>query len=292
MRLLAALSAFTLQLEADGRSLNTIQQYVRHVGLLARWLAKEGHIDDVDSLTHETLARFLVSGDARTSRRGGPKKATSMNALRSSMRAFFHYVHEAGWARQNPARLVRRARCAGGPPRGLSDEDRERLLSTLALAPGQEAQRDHALFTLMLGTGVRLSAALALTDADVDIERGEVTIQRSKGDRVELTYLSPALRTHLSSYLGGRQPGPLFPGASGRPMSRRHAARRLSIWMQRAGCRGAAHPHALRHDFATRLYRKTQDLLLVQEALGHRSVLATMVYAHVDRERLREVIAG
>ena len=292
MRLQDALDRFVVQLQADGRSQHTIAQYRRHIALLGRWLEAAGHSDDVDELSHELLAQFLIAPDARTSQRGGTKKATSMNALRSSMRAFFHYVHEAGWARQNPARLVRRARCSGGPPRGLSDEDRERLLGTLVAAKGSEARRDHMLFHLMLATGVRLSAALALTAVDVDLERGELTIQHAKGDRVEIVFLSPALRAHLSSYLGGCQPGPLFPGANGRPMSRRHAARRLGIWMERAACRGTAHPHALRHTFATRLYRKTQDLLLVQEALGHRSVLSTMVYARVDRARLRQVIAG
>jgi integrase/recombinase XerC len=292
MRLQDALDRFVVQLEADGRSTHTIGQYRRHVGLLSRWLAVEGHSDDLDELSHELVARFLIAPDARTSQRGGAKKATSMNALRSSLRAFFAYVHSAGWSRENAARLVRRARCAGGPPKGLSDQDRERLLSTLAAAVGRDARRDHLLFALMLGTGMRLSAALSLTADHVDLERGEVNVQAAKGNRVEVTYLSPALRTHLSSYLGGRQPGPLFPGANGRPLSRRHAARRLSIWMERAGCRGAAHPHSLRHTFALRLYERTGDLLLVQAALGHRSIQSSTAYARASSARLREVLTS
>jgi site-specific recombinase XerD len=290
MRLQDALDRFVVQLHGNGRSHCTVDQYKRHVGLLSRWLVEEGHSDDVDELSHELLARFLVAPAARTSHRGGAKKATSMNALRSSIRAFFQYVHEAGWAAENSARLVRRARCASGPPRGLSDEDRERLLSTLAVAPGAVARRDHMLFHLMLGTGVRLSAALALTTADVDLERRELIVQSAKGNRVEVTYLSPGLRTHLSSYLGGCQPGPLFPGRERRPMSRRHAARRLGIWMQRAGCGGGIHPHVLRHDFALRIYRRTGDLLLVQRALGHRALTSTLTYARTDDSRLRQAL--
>src|SRR5688572_23710155 len=102
MRLQDALDRFVVQLQADGRSQHTIAQYRRHIALLGRWLEAAGHSDDVDELSHELLAQFLIAPDARTSQRGGTKKATSMNALRSSMRAFFHYVHEAGWARQNP----------------------------------------------------------------------------------------------------------------------------------------------------------------------------------------------
>src|SRR5687767_14082738 len=169
MRLEDALALFVVQLQADGRSLHTISQYKRQVGLLSRWLAAEGRSDDVDELSHEVLARFLIAPDVRTSQRGGAKKSTSMKALRSSMRACVGYVHDAGWSAESPARLVRRARCANGPPKGLSDQDRERLLSTLAAAVGREARRDHLLFALMLATGIRLSAALALTNADVDL---------------------------------------------------------------------------------------------------------------------------
>jgi integrase/recombinase XerC len=290
MRLGDALALFVTQLQADGRSPHTVSQYVRHVGLLSRWLAQQGHSDDVADLSHELLARFLIAPDARTSHRGGAKKATSMNALRSSMRAFFGYCCDGGLSRENAARLVRRARCASGPPRGLSDEDRERLLGVLAAARGPVPRRDHMLFSLMLATGIRLSAALALADTDVDLERGELTIRHAKGDREELVILGRGIRDSLASYLPTRMSGPLFPGREGRPMSRRHAARRLGIWMQRSGCRGGIHPHVLRHDFALRIYRRTGDLLLVQRALGHRALTSTLAYARTDDSRLREVL--
>jgi len=290
MRLEDALERFVVQLAADGRSPHTIAQYRRHVGLLARWLAQGGRGDGVDELSHDTLARFLAAPEARRARLGGEKKATSMNALRSSLRAFFSYVHAAGWSRQNPARLIRRAHCAGPPPRGLGDQDRERLLSTLEAAQGAGARRDYLLFHLLLATGMRLSAALALTEGDVELERAEVTVRRAKGQRVEHVVLGPQIREHLAGYLEGRRPGPLFPGRDGGPITRRHAARRLAVWMQRAGCRGRAHPHALRHDFACRLYRRTGDVLLVQQALGHRSISSTTAYAHTDQGLLRALL--
>jgi len=290
MRLQDALDRFVVQLEADGRSPHTIAQYRRHVVLLCRWLAGVGHSDDVDALSHELLARFLIAPDARTSRRGGQKKATTMNALRSSMRAFFGYVHAAGWSRENPARLIRRAWCTGPPPRGLSDQDRERLVNTLSSAKGRTACRDYLLFHLMLATGIRLSAALALHAHDVDLERGEVILRHAKGNRVEVVVLGNEIRAHLVRHLTGRAPGLLFPSSHGRAISRRHAARRLAKWMDRADCRGVAHPHVLRHDFACRLYRQTGDVLLVQAALGHVSVLSTMVYARTNRARLAAVL--
>jgi integrase/recombinase XerC len=292
MRLQDALDRFVVQLEADGRSEHTIGQYRRHVALLARWLAQERHSDELESLDHETVARFLTSPDARTSRRGGAKRATTLNCLRSSLRAFGSYCHEAGWVRANPCRLIRRARCGGPSPRGLSDQDRDRLLAALIVAQGPEARRDHLLVDLMLSTGVRLSAALALTDADVDLERGELVVQHAKGNRVERVILGRDVRDQLVGYLAERGAGPLFPGKDGKSITRRHAVRRLAQWMARAECQGRASPHCLRHDFAQRLYNRTGDVLLVQRALGHRSIASTVAYAQADETSVRAALDG
>jgi integrase/recombinase XerC len=57
-----------------------------------------------------------------------------------------------------------------------------------------------------------------------------------------------------------------------------------------AGIARRVRPHDLRHSFAERLYRKTHDLLLVQRALGHRSVTSTMVYARCEQGWLRTAL--
>ena len=44
--------------------------------------------------------------------------------------------------------------------------------------------------------------------------------------------------------------------------------------------------------FATRLYRKTDDLYLVQKALGHRQITTTEIYARVSDEALRRAVGA
>ena len=48
--------------------------------------------------------------------------------------------------------------------------------------------------------------------------------------------------------------------------------------------------HGLRHSFATRLYGATRDLRLVQQALHHRAVTTTQIYAHLADGRLEEAV--
>lgn len=48
-------------------------------------------------------------------------------------------------------------------------------------------------------------------------------------------------------------------------------------------------PHLFRHTFATHLYRKTKDIVLVQESLGHRSLRSTQIYIHTDLDYLKKI---
>ncbi len=162
MQLQAALQGFLLQLSADGRSPHTIGQYRRHVSTLIDWADRAGAGSDVGDLAPELLARFFANGAAKTSCRGGPKKAVSLNAMRTSIRCFCAHLHDAGLVPANPARLLRRARCAPPPPKALHADEQDRLLEVLAAATGPEAARDRMLVELLLGTGIRIGAALGL----------------------------------------------------------------------------------------------------------------------------------
>ena len=291
MRLNDALARYAVQLEADGRSSHTIHQYGRHIGLLDSWLREHGKGTEVEEIVHETLAAFLASPCARMRPDGKTKRATSTNALRTSLRTFFRYAHEAGYVRSNPARLVRRALCGTPPIRALSEEEQGRLVEALEAGKGPVAERDRMLFVLMLGSGIRIGSTLALDVGDVDLERGELALRRTKGDVPTTVPLSRSLRDHLRGYIGERTSGPLFRGANGRALSARHVQRRLQLWCGRAGIGHAVRPHDLRHSFAIKIYRKTRDLLLVQQALRHRSITSTTVYAQCDDARLREVLS-
>ncbi len=286
-----ALDRFLVQLEADGRSPHTIGQYRRHVRLLARWCAHVRHSGAVETITHEDVARFLASPQARTRPDGRAKKATSVNVLRGTMKGFFAYLHTAGHIAENPTRLVRRALCGNPPPNGLSPDEQERFLHALSEAADAEGQRDHALFHLMLATGLRLSSAIALDVDDVDLERGEVEVRSAKGNRPDRVFLGAVILKHVNEYMAGGGSGPLFRSRGGRRISPRHAQRRFAQWLEKAEIRGPASPHSLRHAFALGLYRRTGEILLVKEALHHRSIVSTLVYARADDETLRRALA-
>ncbi|HEX6944301.1 MAG TPA: tyrosine-type recombinase/integrase [Gemmatimonadaceae bacterium] len=290
MDLQAALQAFLLQLEADGRSPHTIGQYRRHGTALTTWLATTGAPIDIAKLTPEVLARFFAADSAKNSCRGGAKKAVSLNAMRTSIRCFAKHLHDAGLVATNPARLLRRARCAPPPPRALHTDEQARLLEVLAAATGPEARRDEMLVHLLLGCGVRIGSALALDIADIDFAHAEITLRTTKNDRPCIVMMPAEIAKKLEAFIDRRTGGALFL-AHDRRASMRHMQRRLATWMERAKVRGRS-AHGLRHSYASALLAKTGDLRLVQAALNHASVVSTCVYAQVDKAKLRAAVGS
>jgi len=289
MHLQAAFQAFLRQLAADGRSPHTIGQYRRHGTALVTWLAGR-RVKRVAALTPDLLAQFFGDDTATTSCRGGPKKAVSLNAMRTSIRCFCGHLHESGIVATNPARLLRRARCAPPPPKALHPDEIERLRSALAKASKPEARRDRMLVELLLGAGIRIGSALALDVEDVDLDHGEIALRSTKGNRPTTAVLPADVAKQLRRFLAGRTTGPVFV-AGDRRLSTRHAQRRLTRWFAAAGITGRS-AHALRHSFAAGLLAKTGDLRLVQAALNHASIVSTTIYTTVDRARLRAAVGA
>lgn len=292
MRVQDALERFLLQLQADGRSPHTVGQYRRHIRLLINWLSGGQHTGTLEEVTDEDLAKFLASTVVRKTAAGEPRKPSSANAVRSSLKGFFSWMNRAGMVASDPSRLIRRALTGSAPPRALRPAEEERLLEALRAADGAEAERDRVLIELMLATGVRLSSALALAVEDVDLERGTLLLREVKGGRQERVILGAQARQLLREFLADRTSGPVFRAKAGTRITARHAQRRFRHWREQAGIQEAVTPHSLRHAFAMQLYRQTGDVLLVKSALGHRSITSTLVYAHASEEQVRHALGA
>ncbi|MEE9394447.1 MAG: tyrosine-type recombinase/integrase [Planctomycetota bacterium] len=282
--------AYMLQLAADGRSGHTINQYRRHLASFANWLDETNRPTEIRDIGHQDLAAFLASENATHDAAGKKKRPTSVNTIRSSLKTFFCFVHAAGYAPRNAGRLIRRAICGDPPPRGLSDDEVNRLLKVLDTATTGAERRDRMLFRLLLRTGLRIGSALNLEVEDLDLDHSEIRLRTAKGSRDEVVFIPAEITLELREFVAERSVGPVFIGGKGNRFGVRSAQRRFATWVEQAGINRTASPHALRHTFATRLLAKTGNLALVQAGLRHRSISSTTIYARANEERLRSSI--
>jgi len=70
----------------------------------------------------------------------------------------------------------------------------------------------------------------------------------------------------------------------------RQVQRRLDQWIAKAGIDKRITPHSLRHSFATGLYARTSNILVVQQALGHASIATTQIYSHLLNESFEDAL--
>ena len=289
MRLNKAIEQFQIQLRADGRSPHTVAAYMRELRLFEGWI---GRGKNIETITPADIAGFFTSDIALNTVDGQSRTTVSLNRLKTTIRAFFNYISEAGIIDSSPARLVKSKPCQRKSPVTLTDSERRALLDTIAKSSDTLGKRDFAIVSLLLGTGIRLASLVALDASDIDFKEGTINIT-SKGGRTETVFINAALRRILSSYIrahGISGASPLFQASGGNRLCARQVQYRISQWMRDAGITHQASVHTLRHTFATRLYRMTGDLRLVQRALGHRQVTTTEIYTHLCDQSLKKAI--
>ena len=290
MTITDAIERFVMQLEADGRAASTIAQRRCHIALLAHWWADVSPCAPVSEIGHEDVAAFLSSALARLAADGAARKASTMNIIRASLRVFFSFLRAAGYIQDDPGRVIRRAWCGRPEPRSLSGTERERFLAALDGAGSVTERRDAVLFRTMLRTGIRLASALTLEVDDIDFDVGEIRLRGAKGNREDRVVMPEDIAKLLLAHLSDKTTGSVFTSSTGKPLSPRHVQRRFKALLKKAGIALRVTPHSLRHSFGQEIYARTQDLLLVKEALRHRSIQSTMAYARSDREQIRTAI--
>ncbi len=286
-----AIDDFAVRLRAQGRSELTISAYLRDLRCFARALPSDG----MRSITPAMIDAALTDPVVACFDGAAPKSAATMHRLKAVVRSFFAWAAESGLTDTNPAKAVTTKRLARTPPEFLTEAEKRRLLKELHDRANPLARRDRVIFELFLGTGIRLSELVSLDIDDVDLDGKHIRIM-GKGGIPQVKFLKSSLRTLLRSYLRERRhlASPdvtaLFVSSRGARLCDRQIAQRLKLWLDAAGITKRISPHGLRHTFATHLYARTSDLLLVKRALGHADISTTEIYTHLADEALEDAL--
>jgi len=288
MTLQTAIRHFEAQLQADGKCPGTRHYYLWDLDRLAEAL---GPGTPIRSITPHRLAQFVNSPGFACTPSGHPKKPSSVNRSKSTLRVFFRFLVESDYLTRDPARLIRDARVQQPMARAMSGPEVKGLLATIRKHRGPIARRDELMFRLMLGAGIRLGSLAALNVGDIDVKAGTLRI-RAKGGVEQTVYLNAQLRRGLAGHVRtlADDVGALFRSGRGGRIGTRQVQMRFAHWRDQAGLAHQFTVHSLRHTFATRLYQQTRDLHLVREALGHAGVGTTQRYAVIDKHSLRAAV--
>ena len=272
-----------------GLSETTLRAYrvdLESVGKYAKSIDKT-----LDSLTdadiNGLIGAFFSSG----------LKITSIQRKLSALHGFYKFQIRHGRRDDDPMARIQRPSKGRPLPKTLSETDVSRLLeasdtsTTIGL-------RDRAMLEVLYASGLRVSELCGLERNNINLEQGVVRVL-GKGNKERLVPLGDAARDWLTRYLLEARPelpdprGPsIFPGRTGRAMTRQAFWHRLKWIARAAGVTVDLSPHTLRHAFATHLVNHGADLRVVQLLLGHEDLSTTQIYTHVARERLKQLHAA
>ena len=243
---------------------------------------------EVDDLDAPAIGAFL---DHLEHVRGNTVQ--SRNARLAVIRSLFRFA-----ALRHPEHAGLIARVLAIPPKRfdrtvvsfLSSQETKALLA----APDRDrwiGRRDHALLTVAIQTGLRVSELCGLCCQDVQPGTGASLRCRGKGRRERCTPLGPSTVKVLHTWMRERagQPGdPLFPTSRGRPLSRDAIALLVGKYAVSAGKTSptlrakAVSPHTLRHTCAMNLLHAGLDAATIALVLGHANLRSVERYIHAD----------
>jgi integrase/recombinase XerC len=253
----------------------TIDQRERALRRLGRFMGAKGLL----ALDHDDLDEWW--GDCgRLSPEG---RACELSHVRS----FYRWCVAEAVLEVDPTRRLMRPKLDRRLPRPIGDDK-------LAFALAAADDRQRAILMLAGFAGLRAGeiARLRVEDIVLDEEPPVVIVRRGKGAKDRIVPVSPPLVTELRDYIGPRARGFVFANLDGRPgqVPEHRISQVSNRFLHDNGIRETL--HQLRHRFGTVLYRRSKDLRLVQEMMGHASPVTTSGYAAFAPEAAAVAVAA
>ena len=253
---------------------NTVASYCHDVEAFL----KNAGLPELSSITSSDIESYLGSIDV--------SKRSSARTL-SALRSFFDWCVQEGETKENPAALVDSPKLGKYLPAVLSVEEVSAIMDSVDLKSAT-GKRDRAILEVLYGCGLRVSEAASLRISKINFEEGFVDVI-GKGDKQRLVPLGEMAADAIKAYLEDRplpysrtQEDILFLNRFGKSLSRVSIFNLVKKQAMIAGIRKEISPHTFRHSFATHLIENGADLRIVQEMLGHESILTTEIYTHID----------
>ena len=257
-------------------------------------------IKPIDILEYlDYLTFYIKDGEEYTNDETGKQRKFS------ALKSMYNFFCRMEIIEKNPAALVQLPKVHKKEIIRLDIDEVARLLDNVETGEKltkkqleyhkKTKERDLAIMTLLLGTGIRVSECVGIDIDDVDFNNCGILIKR-KGGYEQIVYFGDEVKDALCKYIDIRKstiasPGheqALFLSLQNRRISVRSVEKLVKKYAMTVTRLKRITPHKLRSTYGTNLYNETGDIYLVADVLGHKDVNTTKKhYAAQDQNRLR-----
>lgn len=262
---------------------NELEAFLEYISVTRALSSKsvEAYKSDLLQIEKETASNLLsLNSETLLLALSNYSNKRTLNRKLSSVNAFFDFCHKQDFSEKNDK--FKFAKIPKLLPKFLSYEEVKAGLSLIDRSTWIGA-RDYALILFLYASGARISECLSLRVEDIEGEW--LHILHAKGEKERIVPLAKVAIKAIEIYKS------MMPFESELIWLnyQKSGLSRISAYKITQKYLGVS-PHILRHSYATSLITGGADLRVVQELLGHSSLLSTQIYMHIQKQNLKDTL--
>ena len=262
---------------------NELEAFLEYISVTRALSVKsvEAYKSDLMQIEEKTGASLLsLNSEKLLKALSNYSNKRTLNRKLSSVNAFFDFCYKQHFSQKSDK--YKFAKIPKLLPKFLSYEEVKEGLSLIDRTTWIGA-RDYALILFLYASGARISECLALRTEDIEGEW--LHILHAKGEKQRVVPLAKVAIKAIDAYKS------MMPFESDFVWVnyKKGQLSRISAYKITQKYLGVS-PHVLRHSYATSLITGGADLRVVQELLGHASLLSTQIYTHIQKQNLKETL--
>lgn len=293
----SSMSAIT-KLEYSRNVKEFFQFLIKNNPLYKDYSTKDFTLADLERINANDANEYATYLNADHSPATIARKLAAISSMYKELQRYEKVSH-------NPFGVIRRPSIKAHNVIHLTDSEYNKFMHVVRTGEGMtkkelqnhDSDRDIAIFSLFLDTGIRISELVSLDISDLDFEEAAAYVIR-KGGKADTVFYSDETRDRLLYYYENCRNSRLKPGENTKAFFLNNRGNRLSVrsielltkkYAMLAIPMKAEHfsPHKLRSTFAMDFYAATNDLLGLQEKMGHSNISTTNIYAKALKENSR-----
>ncbi len=270
---------------------NSVSAYVNDINKLISFVDEH-----FPNLTPETVKLAQLRKFVEWMNENGISPRTQARTI-SGIKSFYKFLLIEEAVENDPTTLLESPRIGRKLPEILSDDEINSLIDAIDVTKA-EGLRNKAIIETLYSCGLRVSELVDLKVSNLHFEQEFVRVA-GKGERERLVPISKRAIEDIKKYLVSSRKkliiekgfeNIVFLNRRGKKLSRVMIFTIIKNLADKIKLEKSISPHTFRHSFASSLVQGGADLRTVQEMLGHESILTTEIYAHLDKEYLKDTI--
>jgi site-specific recombinase XerD len=278
---------FLNQLKVENKSVNTILNYAHD---LKAWVNYQFVNVDIKEITNEMFETISIDDMYKyiSQLQENEKASSSVARAAGTIKSFYKTMKKLHKFNVDVAKDLTMPKIEKKLPKYLTEKESIRLLNSVDRVGSKTPERDYAVLTVFLNTGIRLSELIDINLSDI---HGDILLVNGKGSKEREIPLSESCLDSIKEYLKVRQSDDkaLFVNRFGDRFETTGMQDLVNKYLKAIG-KSNLSVHKMRHTALSNMIRNGADIRTVQEVAGHENINTTTIYTHIDNETKRKAV--